>query len=494
MGRSPEMSSARRPSRSGRSLPRSWAASRCRRHWRGRTLTRPPDRRSKPSGSCRVSTARAPLADDGRAASTLTARRGGRAKADAKFSASVARSDEADFTLDGRTQVETRLVAAYTDTDGTEPPSGIARDRGRARRRGRAVLKVEVDLTDVVFALAADDGPGRAPSSRWTWRISSSQGLPLVGAVLGDAAGVEDVKVVAATATPVAGSGARPRRRRGLEPPAAGPSAKPLPSHRIDRGVGDVREDEAGPAADGVALGPRPPPAAGAQGGGGAASRRPADGTKWFPVQRSLRAGVRRPRRRPVRGRHPLVAAGRLAVPGRPVGLPLGAWGSARRSPRSSRRSTSTGWGWAFSAGPGGDRRRVPRRAERRKWARSVVPVRRGGGRPRRASFTLSAVGSYAELDRPPVAVPVRRARHAAGRAAGLLRHRADGRLRVQPRVPDPRPGRGLRVPVRRRGSTRGTGRRHADWGARGARGRGDGEGHSVADARGWASTGSRSG
>jgi hypothetical protein len=206
-------------------------------------------------------------------------------KTTAKFSGSVT-IDGHEFTLAlGEDSKETRLVATYAHK---ETDKIVIRDLVAAVSPPVAAgipASLELDLQDVIFALAADEGPVRLLFAVDLPHIDFS-GLPLVGSVIGEAAGVDDLKVVAATATP-----------RAAAAPDAGDiavwnqllqktSAKPLPAQGIDRGIfvggklrlGDVQK----------AIGAGPPPSTPAPTGGTAAAPATSDQTKWFDVQRSL--------------------------------------------------------------------------------------------------------------------------------------------------------------------------------------------------------------
>jgi hypothetical protein len=203
----------------------------------------------------------------------------------AKFSGSV-KINGRDFTLalDKGTS-ETRLVAAYSHEGG--PEKILVKDLVAAVSPSAAAgipESLELDLQDVIFALAADGGSTRLLFAVDLPHIGLS-GLPLVGSVIGDAASVEDVKVVAATATPLAAKAPDAGDIAVWNQLLQKTSAKPLPTQGIDRGIFVGGKLRLGDVQKAIGAGPPPPSPAPT---GAAAPPATSDQTKWFDVQRSL--------------------------------------------------------------------------------------------------------------------------------------------------------------------------------------------------------------
>ena len=187
------------------------------------------------------------------------------------------------FTAVKGDKSQTRFLAAYTDTGGD---SISVRDLVAAVSPDAAAETpdIEVELKDVIFAMAAGD-----PSPRFLFafdlkRIELSA-LPLVGAKLADSASVDDLQVVAATATPVAAAGSDPGDVAAWNALLPHPATK-LPSDGIVRGVLMSAKLQLGNDSVAVALAPPAPlPTTKKPSDTPAAA---ADSTKWFPVQRAF--------------------------------------------------------------------------------------------------------------------------------------------------------------------------------------------------------------
>lgn len=303
--------------------------------------------------------------------------------------------DKQSFTLNvSEDPSVTRLIAAYTH-DKTTPPVDVGALLTEVWP-GAPATGLKVDVHDVVFALATDAAGTRVVFALDLEHIDLS-GLPLVGAVLADAAKVDDLQVVAATAAPVGPAGAD----RGdvaawnLLLPA---NAKPLPATGLDRGVAISAQMTLAGSAAPLSLPAAAPPPVPAGGGGVAAP--PADGTKWFPVQRSFgpvyfgRVGARYETGMIWLALDASLSLGGLSVSlmGLSVGSPLSAFEPAFHL---------DGLGLDFSAGGveiAGAFLAVPEK----QLAPGVSFQYDGAAIVRAASFTLSAVGSYAEVEKHP--------------------------------------------------------------------------------------------
>ena len=186
------------------------------------------------------------------------------------------------FTAVKGDKSQTRFLAAYTDTGGD---SISVKDLVAAVSPDAAAETpdIEVELKDVIFAMAAGD-----PSPRFLFafdlkRIELSA-LPLVGAKLADSVSVDDLQVVAATATPVAAAGSDPGDVAAWNALLPDPATK-LPSDGIVRGVLMSAKLQLGIDSVAVALAPPAPlPTTKKPSDTPAAA---ADSTKWFPVQRA---------------------------------------------------------------------------------------------------------------------------------------------------------------------------------------------------------------
>jgi hypothetical protein len=215
---------------------------------------------------------------------------------------------------------ESRAVALYTHD--TTVPSIKASELLREMAPDLAAAlfpdpehhDLEIDVRSAILALATGGPTGtRALVAIDIGRIELSE-LPLVGPLLADAASVEDLRVIAATAAPqapaaagAAGQGAAGQGAAGQGPAdpgdlaawnalLTGRSTVSLPSAGIDSGVSVVAVlDVAGSRtpldlAAGGTPGATPPtgvsPAS--PGGAAAAPARPTDSTTWIAVERSF--------------------------------------------------------------------------------------------------------------------------------------------------------------------------------------------------------------